>query len=151
MFWGKESDCPFISKLLSILPNYLSGHQMELVPDYRNMFHTSSFLTLTCHQFQPGCVSGIPKLRRVLLAYSIHNPETEYCQVSCFVLFYPFCIIPKKIFLATATIVGQTSEHCLQVLLQGFNRIAAIALLFMNEEDAFWALVYIVEVQEMLQ
>lgn len=52
--------------------------------------------------------SGIPKLRRVLLAYSIHNPETEYCQ--------------------------------------GFNRIAAIALLFMNEEDAFWALVYIVEV-----
>ena len=34
-----------------------------------------------------------------------------------------------------------------QVLLQGFNRIAAIALLFMNEEDAFWALVYIVEVK----
>ena len=30
--------------------------------------------------------------------------------------------------------------------MQGFNRIAAIALLFMNEEDAFWALVYIVEV-----
>jgi hypothetical protein len=29
--------------------------------------------------------------------------------------------------------------------LQGFNRIAAIALLFMNEEDAFWCLVYIVE------
>jgi hypothetical protein len=28
---------------------------------------------------------------------------------------------------------------------QGFNRIAAIALLFMNEEDAFWTLVYIVE------
>ena len=50
---------------------------------------------------------GIPKLRRVLLAYSLHNPEVEYCQ--------------------------------------GFNRIAAIALLFMNEEDAFWCLVYIVE------
>ena len=52
--------------------------------------------------------SGIPKLRRVLLAYSLHNPEIEYCQ--------------------------------------GFNRIAAIALLFLNEEDAFWCLVYIVEV-----
>jgi len=52
--------------------------------------------------------SGIPKLRRVLLAYSLHNPEIEYCQ--------------------------------------GFNRIAAIALLFMNEEDAFWTLVYILEV-----
>jgi len=51
--------------------------------------------------------SGIPKLRRVLLAYSLHNPEVEYCQ--------------------------------------GFNRIAAIALLFMNEEDAFWCLLYIVE------
>merc|ERR1719427_1538984 len=51
---------------------------------------------------------GIPKLRRVLLAYSLHNPEIEYCQ--------------------------------------GFNRIAAIALLFLDEEDAFWCLVYIVEV-----
>ena len=28
---------------------------------------------------------------------------------------------------------------------QGFNRIVAIALLFMHEEDAFWLLVYIVE------
>ena len=62
----------------------------------------SNFQNERCH------CPGIPKLRRVLLAYSIHNPETEYCQ--------------------------------------GFNRIAAIALLFMNEEDAFWALVYIVEV-----
>ena len=28
---------------------------------------------------------------------------------------------------------------------QGFNRIVAIALLFLQEEDAFWLLVYIVE------
>ena len=43
-----------------------------------------------------------------MLAYSLHNPDIEYCQ--------------------------------------GFNRIAAIALLFLDEEDAFWCLVYIVEV-----
>jgi len=52
--------------------------------------------------------SGISKLRRVLLAYSLHNPDIEYCQ--------------------------------------GFNRIAAIALLFLNEEDAFWLMVYIIDV-----
>ena len=28
---------------------------------------------------------------------------------------------------------------------QGFNRLVAIALLFMAEEDAFWCLVYIIE------
>ena len=50
---------------------------------------------------------GIAKLRRVLLAYSVHNPDVEYCQ--------------------------------------GFNRMAAIALLFMHEEDAFWSLVFIIE------
>jgi hypothetical protein len=29
--------------------------------------------------------------------------------------------------------------------LQGLNRIVAILLLFLSEEDAFWGLVYIVE------
>ncbi|XP_050686247.1 TBC1 domain family member 2B-like [Eriocheir sinensis] len=50
---------------------------------------------------------GIAKLRRVLLAFSRHNPQVGYCQ--------------------------------------GLNRLAAIALLFLNEEDAFWCLIYIVE------
>ena len=31
------------------------------------------------------------------------------------------------------------------LLFQGFNRLVAIALLFMAEEDAFWCLVYIIE------
>merc|ERR1719419_1257433 len=55
------------------------------------------------------CLSsdGIPQLRRVLLAYAVHNPEIGYCQ--------------------------------------GLNRIAAIALLFLGEEDSFWCLVAIVE------
>lgn len=50
---------------------------------------------------------GIPKLRRVLLAFSIYNADVGYCQ--------------------------------------GLNRIVAILLLFLPEEDAFWGLVYIVE------
>ncbi|KAL3869079.1 hypothetical protein ACJMK2_041805 [Sinanodonta woodiana] len=50
---------------------------------------------------------GIPKLRRVLLAYSIFNPNIGYCQ--------------------------------------GLNRLAAITLLFLSEEDAFWCIVAIVE------
>ncbi|PIK36971.1 putative TBC1 domain family member 2B [Apostichopus japonicus] len=51
--------------------------------------------------------SGIPKLRNVLLAYSVHNPVIGYCQ--------------------------------------GLNRLAAIALLYLEEEDVFWCLVCIIE------
>ncbi|XP_074640314.1 TBC1 domain family member 2B-like [Tubulanus polymorphus] len=50
---------------------------------------------------------GIPRLRRILLAYSWHNPLIGYCQ--------------------------------------GLNRLVAIALLFLNEEDAFWCLVTIAD------
>ncbi|XP_025110931.1 TBC1 domain family member 2B-like isoform X2 [Pomacea canaliculata] len=50
---------------------------------------------------------GIPKLRRVLLSYSVHNPLIGYCQ--------------------------------------GLNRLVAIALLFLSEEDAFWCLEAIIE------
>ncbi|XP_071955359.1 TBC1 domain family member 2B-like [Antedon mediterranea] len=50
---------------------------------------------------------GIPKLRKVLLAYSVHNPMIGYCQ--------------------------------------GLNRLAAIALLYLNEEDAFWCMIAIIE------
>ncbi|XP_064032808.1 TBC1 domain family member 2A isoform X2 [Pogoniulus pusillus] len=50
----------------------------------------------------------IPKLRRVLLAFSWHNPAIGYCQ--------------------------------------GLNRLAAVALLVLEEEEtAFWCLVHIVE------
>ena len=67
---------------------------------------------------------GVPKLRRVLLAYSLHNPELEYCQVR-------------------ARVRAMVVMMC---RCQGFNRIAAIALLFLDEEEAFWCLLYILEV-----
>ncbi|XP_046855744.1 TBC1 domain family member 2B-like isoform X2 [Xenia sp. Carnegie-2017] len=50
---------------------------------------------------------GIEQLRRVLLAFSLHNKEIGYCQ--------------------------------------GLNRLAAIALLYLSEEESFWALVTLVE------
>ena len=72
---------------------------------------------------------GVPKLRRVLLAYSLHNPELEYCQVRA------------RLVMVMMTVVMMMMCCC-----QGFNRIAAIALLFLDEEEAFWCLLYILEV-----
>jgi len=37
----------------------------------------------------------------------------------------------------------QTQKHT--IIFQGLNRLAAIALLFLSEEDAFWCLVAIVD------
>lgn len=51
--------------------------------------------------------SGTVRLRRVLMAYSEHNPKVGYCQ--------------------------------------GMNRLAAVALLVLPEEEAFWCLVTIVD------
>ena len=89
--------------LLRTLPNNIY---------YENNHSKGTFLIKHGHQRKNKTFiffsTGIPKLRRVLLAYSLHNPELEYCQ--------------------------------------GFNRIAAIALLFLDEEEAFWCLLYILEV-----
>ncbi|RWS31121.1 TBC1 domain family member 2B-like isoform X1 [Leptotrombidium deliense] len=57
--------------------------------------------------FESSQSDGTCRLRRVLVAYSRHNPVVGYCQ--------------------------------------GMNRLAAVALLFMPEEDAFWCLVAIIE------
>jgi len=61
----------------------------------------------TNRHFSSATADGIDPLRRVLRAYSNHNPAIGYCQ--------------------------------------GLNRLAAVSLLFLSEEDSFWCLVAIVE------
>ena len=51
--------------------------------------------------------------------------------------------IPKSLFFILITF--KVSYFSSLFILQGFNRIAAITLLFMHEEDAFWCLVFIIE------
>jgi hypothetical protein len=58
--------------------------------------------------YESSRADGIPRLRRVLIAFSLHRPDVGYCQ--------------------------------------GLNRIAAVALLFMTEEEAFWALCVIIDI-----
>ncbi|NXP97790.1 TBD2A protein, partial [Vidua macroura] len=92
------------------------GHYQRLLGQSRSTEH------LACRQIEldlPRTLTNnkhfssptsqlIPRLRRVLLAFSWHNPAIGYCQ--------------------------------------GLNRLAAVALLVLeDEESAFWCLVYIVE------
>jgi len=65
----------------------------------RTLPHNRHYQSMECE--------GTMKLRRVLLAYTYHNPDIGYCQ--------------------------------------GLNRLAAIALLFLSEEDAFWCMVCILD------
>ncbi|KRZ87015.1 TBC1 domain family member 2B [Trichinella sp. T8] len=65
--------------------------------------------------FEDMQAEKIEPLRRVLYAYRQHNADIGYCQVDRF------------------------------DLLIGLNRLAAVALLYLSEEDAFWALVAIIE------
>ena len=158
--WARKCQNVTLSSLSDIYQTHLSCESC-----FHHMFENwdSNVFSLSYHYSPvliPDIISGIPKLRRVLLAYSIHNPETEYCQVGLILLVLTqrfaqkLCKYSSSSF---ASIIQATVQVLLQnivlqvlskqVLLQGFNRIAAIALLFMNEEDAFWALVYIVEVK----
>ncbi|KAG9510871.1 TBC1 domain family member 2A [Fragariocoptes setiger] len=70
--------------------------ELDLLRTLPNNFHFKSLSS-----------SGTMRLKRVLTAYSRHNPSIGYCQ--------------------------------------GMNRIAAVALLSLPEEEAFWCLVAIIE------
>ncbi|NXB88040.1 TBD2A protein, partial [Vidua chalybeata] len=92
------------------------GHYQRLLGQSRSTEHPACRQieldlprTLTNNKhFSSPTSQLIPRLRRVLLAFSWHNPAIGYCQ--------------------------------------GLNRLAAVALLVLeDEESAFWCLVYIVE------
>ncbi|NXX25874.1 TBD2A protein, partial [Nicator chloris] len=94
----------------------MPGHFQRLLEQSRSTEHPACRQieldlprTLTNNKhFSSPTSQLIPKLRRVLLAFSWHNPAIGYCQ--------------------------------------GLNRLAAVALLVLeDEESAFWCLVYIVE------
>ncbi|XP_065601694.1 TBC1 domain family member 2A [Cyrtonyx montezumae] len=96
--------------------SYLPDHYQRLLGHSKNTEHPACRQieldlprTLTNNKhFSSPTSQLIPKLRRVLLAFSWHNPAIGYCQ--------------------------------------GLNRLAAVALLVLkDEESAFWCLVHIVE------
>lgn len=96
--------------------SYLPDHYQRLLRQSKSTEHPACRQieldlprTLTNNKhFSSPTSQLIPKLRRVLLAFSWHNPAIGYCQ--------------------------------------GLNRLAAVALLVLeDEENAFWCLVHIVE------
>ncbi|XP_042685505.1 TBC1 domain family member 2A isoform X6 [Centrocercus urophasianus] len=96
--------------------SYLPDHYQRLLRQSKSTEHPACRQieldlprTLTSNRhFSSPTSQLIPKLRRVLLAFSWHNPAIGYCQ--------------------------------------GLNRLAAVALLVLeDEENAFWCLVHIVE------
>ena len=103
---SKGPDQHLFSLLIENLLLHAELLLLIIISAINNQQSWTDFLRVRETKYFP--TAGIPKLRRVLLAYSLHNPDIEYCQ--------------------------------------GFNRIAAIALLFLDEEEAFWCLLYILEV-----
>ncbi|XP_057308620.1 TBC1 domain family member 2B-like isoform X1 [Hydractinia symbiolongicarpus] len=92
-----------------------TGYYLKLLKEKKGVYTPSSkqieldlLRTLPNNKYYDRIESeGTAKLRRILLAYSWHNPAVGYCQ--------------------------------------GLNRLGAIALLYLDEESAFWCLVAIVE------
>lgn len=84
---------------------------------------------------------SVIKLRNVLVAFSWHCEQIGYCQVIKLIVSYNLnfahhLTIPPQYYNFIDIIIFS---------LKGLNRIAAVALLVLPEEDAFWCLVAIVE------
>lgn len=83
------------------------------------------------HYASPSA-GGIHKLRNVLLAFSWRNPDIGYCQG-----------------LNRCWTGSSSSFYFVSIIILFhvvFFRLAAIALLYLDQEDVFWTLVAIVEV-----
>ena len=117
--WARKCQNFTLPSLSDIYQTHLSCESC-----FHHMFENwdSNVFSLSYHYSPvliPDIISGIPKLRRVLLAYSIHNPETEYCQVGLIVLFLPqrfaqkLCKCSSSSF---ANIIQATVQVFLQIL-----------------------------------
>lgn len=88
------------------------------------------------HYSSPSA-GGIQKLRNVLMAFSWRNPDIGYCQG-----------LNRYRKIGASVPFGVSLCVCIIVFLLNVSprRLAAIALLYLDQEDAFWSLVAIVEV-----
>ena len=62
----------------------MKGFEISIFKMYRSFLQIELDLLRTLpnnRHYDTTNADGIPKLRRVLLAYSLHNPDVEYCQV----------------------------------------------------------------------
>lgn len=87
---------------------YANLCQSHVAPLHAKQIDLDLLRTLpTNKNFSDLDCEGTNRLKKILRAYSVHNPSIGYCQ--------------------------------------GLNRVAAVALLYLNEQDAFWGLVAIVD------
>ena len=135
-----SSTCIFICQLNLLarkcqnftLPSLSDIYQTHLSCEscFHHMFENwdSNVFSLSYHYSPvliPDIISGIPKLRRVLLAYSIHNPETEYCQVGLILLFLSQRFAQKLCKCSSsncASIEGFWSKYCIASIVAGFQQ-----------------------------